>query len=56
MCIQNRTKSVIDEENPQVFLQSIAFNDGTVLPLTRNSIVVFTGANNNGKSQVMLYK
>lgn len=29
MCIQNRTKSVIDEENPQVFLQSIAFNDGT---------------------------
>ena len=53
MCIQNRTKSVIDEENPQVFLQSIAFNDGTVLPLTRNSIVVFTGANNSGKSQVL---
>lgn len=40
-------------QKPQVFLKSITFNDGTQLPLKRNSIVIFTGANNSGKSQVL---
>lgn len=48
----------MDPENmqarkPQVFLNSIIFNDGTQLSLNQNSIVVFTGANNSGKSQVL---
>ena len=40
-------------QKPQVFLKGIAFNDDTQLPLEHNSIVVFTGANNSGKSQVL---
>ncbi|MDR1329148.1 MAG: ATP-binding protein [Oscillospiraceae bacterium] len=40
-------------QKPQVFLKSITFNDGTILPLKHSSIVVFTGANNSGKSQVL---
>ena len=31
----------------------LKFNDGTVLSLNENSIVVFVGANNSGKSQVL---
>lgn len=38
---------------PQVFLRTLTFNDGTELTLRHNSIVVFTGANNCGKSQVL---
>ncbi len=38
---------------PSVLIKSITFNDQTSLPLTNNSIVVFTGANNTGKSQVL---
>lgn len=40
-------------KKPQVFLKSITFNDGTQLDLNPNSIVVFTGANNCGKSQIL---
>ena len=40
-------------QKPQVFLKSITFNDNTSLFLEKNSIVVFTGANNSGKSQVL---
>lgn len=40
-------------EMPKVFLEKIVFNDGTELSLTHNSVVVFTGANNSGKSQVL---
>lgn len=40
-------------QKPQVFLKSITFNDGTSLSLKHNSIIVFTGANNSGKSQVL---
>lgn len=39
--------------SPGVFIDSITFNDGTVLPLNHDSIIVFTGANNSGKSQVL---
>ena len=37
-------------EKPQVFLKSITFNDDTQLSIKHNSIIVFTGANNSGKS------
>lgn len=40
-------------QKPQVFLKNITFNDDTLLPLEHNSIIVFTGANNSGKSQVL---
>jgi hypothetical protein len=40
-------------QKPQVFIKSIIFNDGTQLPLNYNSVIVFTGANNSGKSQVL---
>jgi len=40
-------------QKPQVYLQRIVFNDGTPLNLNHSSIVVFTGANNSGKSQVL---
>ena len=44
---------ITDIQNPQVFLKNIIFNDGTQLPLNNNSVIVFTGANNSGKSQVL---
>ena len=53
MCTENETAEMAMRQTPQVFMQNIAFNDGTVLPLTPNSIVVFTGANNSGKSQIL---
>lgn len=53
MCTENETAEMAIEQTPQVFMQNIAFNDSTVLPLTPNSIVVFTGANNSGKSQIL---
>jgi hypothetical protein len=40
-------------EKLRVFISNIVFNDGTKLPLVYNSIVIFTGANNCGKSQVL---
>lgn len=53
MRTENETAEMATGQTPQVFMQNIAFNDGTVLPLTPNSIVVFTGANNSGKSQIL---
>ncbi len=41
------------EQFPQIFLKTIVFNDGTQIELNHNSIIVFTGANNSGKSQVL---
>lgn len=40
-------------EKPQVFIKSIKFNDDIQLPISYNSVIVFTGANNSGKSQVL---
>lgn len=40
-------------QKPQVFFKNIIFNDDTPLSLKHNSIIVFTGANNSGKSQVL---
>lgn len=45
--------NVTTVQKPQVFFKSITFNDGTQLSLKHNSIIVFTGANNSGKSQVL---
>ena len=46
--LQNKEK-----KKPEIFFKTITFNDGTKIPLKRNSIVVFTGANNSGKSQLL---
>lgn len=43
----------VEAQKPQIFLRNITFNDGTQLSLEHNSIVVFTGANNSGKSQLL---
>ena len=40
-------------QRPQLYAKSIIFNDNTILNLEQDSIVVFTGANNCGKSQVL---
>lgn len=37
----------------QVHIQNITFNDGTTIPLNSSDIVIFTGANNSGKSQTL---
>lgn len=41
------------EQFPQIFFKTIVFNDETQIELNHNSILVFTGANNSGKSQVL---
>lgn len=48
-------KSVLEDvkEKPGIYFKTIKFNDDTELLLKKNSIVVFTGANNSGKSQVL---
>ncbi len=38
---------------PEVFVNSITFNDGKTIEFNKSDIVVFTGANNSGKSQVL---
>lgn len=38
---------------PRIVINDITFNDGSTIPLNPNSIIVFTGANNSGKSQVL---
>lgn len=40
-------------QKPEVFIKNITFNDNTQLSLKHDSIIVFTGANNSGKSQVL---
>lgn len=51
---ENMETGVIENnETPRIHLESIEFNDGTTINLEPNSIVVFTGANNCGKSQVL---
>lgn len=38
---------------PQIFVEKLVFNDGTELKVDHSDIVIFTGANNAGKSQVL---
>ena len=47
------TSDIVTEGRPQIYFKKIKFNDETELTLEKNSIVVFTGANNSGKSQVL---
>ena len=42
-----------NNQKPQVIINNIDFNDGSRLSLNQNSIVIFTGGNNCGKSQVL---
>ena len=42
-----------NNEDPKLYINSIKFNDNTELTLNHNSIVIFTGGNNCGKSQVL---
>ena len=53
MTTGNNAKTTTMGEYPKVFMRSITFNDGTILSLEPGSIVVFTGANNSGKSPVL---
>lgn len=53
MASANSNNGTAIDEYPKVFVKNIVFNDGTVLSLNRCSMVVFTGANNSGKSQVL---
>lgn len=45
--------SISIKPKPRVFLKTITFNDDVQLTLKQNSIIVFTGSNNSGKSQVL---
>lgn len=38
---------------PDIFVEKLIFNDGTEVPVNPSDIVIFTGANNAGKSQVL---
>lgn len=40
-------------EEPGIHINSLTFNDGTVLEIKPNSIIVFVGGNNSGKSQAL---
>lgn len=53
MSIKQTETEMTCVQKPQVFLKNITFNDETQIKLNRNSIVIFTGANNSGKSQVL---
>lgn len=53
MCINPKDIEITDTRKPQVFLKNITFNDDTKLSLNHNSVIVFTGANNSGKSQAL---
>lgn len=39
--------------NPRLFISKLIFNDGSEMILGKSDVVIFTGANNVGKSQVL---
>ncbi len=41
------------KKDPQIFVEKLHFNDGHEMSLGHSDIVIFTGANNAGKSQVL---
>lgn len=43
----------MSKQRPQLFFKTITFNDGKKIEIQNNSIIVFTGANNSGKSQAL---
>lgn len=50
---ENKIDQETSPEYPGIVVRNIVFNDGTSLSPSSNSIIVFTGANNCGKSQVL---
>ena len=44
---------VTEEISVKVHISEISFNDGTVLHLNKNDLVIFVGPNNVGKSQAL---
>ena len=42
-----------DLKRPEVFVKSITYNDNTKIEFNKSDIVVFTGASNAGKSQML---
>lgn len=48
-----KEENMTTQQKPEVFIKSLTFNDGTTLDLHHGSIIVFTGSNNSGKSQVL---
>ncbi|MBQ9714599.1 MAG: ATP-binding protein [Clostridia bacterium] len=46
-------KIKMEKQTPELFFKNITFNDGTKIELQHNSIIVITGANNSGKSQIL---
>ena len=51
---ENETaKETMPARRPNIYVQSLTFNDGTTLSVNKNDIVVFVGPNNVGKSQVL---
>ena len=53
MNIENKSNEINNLDIPEIFFKSITFNDGKKIELKHNSIIVFTGANNCGKSQIL---
>lgn len=42
-----------NNNDPDLFVKSLSFNDGTVLSLNSSDIIIFTGPNNSGKSRAI---
>lgn len=53
MVVETSIEDARNDEYPNVLISCMSFNDGTALELEPGSIVVFTGANNSGKSQAL---
>lgn len=53
MADDNPTDDKTPVGRPNIYVQSLTFNDGTTLPVNKNDIVVFVGPNNVGKSQAL---
>ena len=51
--IENNWSNIIIMKEVNIYVDEISFNDGSLLTLGHSDIVVFTGANNSGKSQVL---
>lgn len=51
--IENNWSNIIIMKEVNIYVDEISFNDGSSLTLGHSDIVVFTGANNSGKSQVL---
>ncbi len=53
MAENETTKETTPVGRPNIYVQSLTFNDGKTLQVDKNDIVVFVGPNNVGKSQTL---